>query len=62
MTDKAKYGRRNVPKMLAEWNALRAACRGHGTPDIQDALDQCEEWIDFAFASQPTSAKIGGGA
>ena len=55
MTD-AKYGRRNVPKMIREWDALRAAIRAEGTPLIQDALDQVEEHIDYAYR------KIGGDA
>jgi hypothetical protein len=45
----ARYGNRKVPKMYAEFNTLRAAIRAEGTPAIQAALDDCEEWIDFAF-------------
>ena len=47
--DPRRYGRRKVTKMYAEWNRMREVCRAEGTPAIQDALDDCEEWIDFAF-------------
>lgn len=45
----AKYGRRNVAKMIREWDVLRHAIRAEGTPLIQDALDQVEEHIDYAY-------------
>lgn len=54
MTDKAKYGRRDISKMLAQWNAHRAVCRAEGTPGVQSTLEPCEEWIDFAL--QPPAA------
>jgi hypothetical protein len=56
MTEHAKYGRRNVPKMIREWDALRQTIRSDGSPSIQSALDQVEEHIDYAYRadlSQP---------
>jgi len=48
-----KYGRRNVPKMYAEINVLRAAIRLEGSAAIQAAWDAVEEHIDFAYAAPP---------
>jgi hypothetical protein len=45
----AKYGNRNVPKMIREWRALADLCRAEGTPAIQDALDKVEQHIDYAY-------------
>lgn len=45
-----RYGRRLVSNMLKEWNALRAAVASQDMEKIQSAFDDCEEWIDFAFA------------
>jgi hypothetical protein len=50
-----RYGRRKISKMLKEWNRLREAVRGGDIERIQDAFDDCEEWVDFAFG------KSGGG-
>ena len=47
--DAAKYGRRNVQKMIRQWDAHRAACRAEGTQAIQDTLDAMEEHIDYAY-------------
>ncbi len=51
------YGRRNISKMLTEWRRLADACRAEGTPAIQAALDDCEEWIDFAFPPKAETAQ-----
>ena len=51
MSAPAKYGRRNVPKMYDQINALRAAIRAEGSPAIQAAWDAVEEHIDFAYAA-----------
>lgn len=57
-----KYGRRNVAKMIREWDALRQAIRGEGTPAIQTALDQVEEHIDYAYradlAAVPAQVRV----
>jgi hypothetical protein len=45
----ARYGNRNVPKMIREWRALADLCRAEGTPAIQDALDKVEQHIDYAY-------------
>jgi hypothetical protein len=45
----AKYGNRNVTKMIREWRALADLCRQEGTPAIQDALDKVEQHIDYAY-------------
>ena len=34
-----------VETMLRDWQRLRDAIRQHGTPEIQDAWDDCERWI-----------------
>lgn len=47
----AKYGNRNVPKMIRQIDALRKAIRAEGTPAIQDAWDAVEEHIDYAYRS-----------
>lgn len=47
--DAAKYGRRNVQKMIRQWDAHRTACRAEGTQAIQDTLDAMEEHIDYAY-------------
>ena len=44
-----RYGNRKIVKMYNEMNRLRAAIQREGTPAIQAAWDDCEEWIDFAF-------------
>lgn len=44
-----RYGRRDVPKMIAQIDALRKAIRAEGTPAIQDAWDAVEEHIDYAY-------------
>ena len=49
----ARYGNRNIVKMYAQINALRAAIRAEGTPAIQTTWDAVEEHIDFAY--QPVS-------
>ena len=49
MGEAQKYGNRNVPKMIAEWDAHRKACRAEGTPAIQAAWDAVEEHIDYAY-------------
>jgi hypothetical protein len=48
----AKYGNRNVPKMIREIDTLRAAIRAEGTPAIQDAWDRVEQHIDYAYGAQ----------
>lgn len=48
-----KYGNRNVPKMIAEIEALRQAIRAEGTPAIQDAWDRVETHIDYAYRAEP---------
>ncbi len=62
MTEPQKYGRRNVPKMYAQINTLRAAIQAEGTPAIQEAWDKVEEHIDFAYRGaevQPTALRDG---
>ena len=48
----AKYGNRNVTKMIREWRALADLCRAEGTPAIQDALDRVEQHIDYAYGAK----------
>ena len=50
----AKYGNRNVPKMIGQIDTLRHAIRQEGTPAIQDAWDKVEEHIDFAYRADVT--------
>lgn len=45
----AKYGNRNVAKMIRQVDDLRRAIRSEGTPLIQEAWDKVEEHIDFAY-------------
>lgn len=45
----AKYGNRNVPKMIRQIDELRKAIRAEGTPALQEAWDAVEEHIDFAY-------------
>ena len=49
MTAPAKYGNRNIPKMIRQIDELRRAIRSEGTPAIQEAWDKVEEHIDFAY-------------
>lgn len=50
MTQVEKYGNRRVSKMYHQWNKLRDAIRtGASREEVESALDDCEEWIDFAF-------------
>lgn len=50
MEDQARYGQRKVSKMYAQWDRLRKAIRNaEPHENVEDALDKCEEWIDFAF-------------
>lgn len=49
MTTPERYGNRNVPKMIREWDAHRQVCRAEGTPAIQATLDAVEEHIDYAY-------------
>ena len=53
-----KYGNRNVPKMIAEIEALRKAIRAEGTPAIQDAWDRVESHIDYAYRADLSQAAI----
>lgn len=46
----ARYGRRKISRMLAEWNRLREAVHREGTPAVLAAFEACEEWVDFAYA------------
>jgi len=55
----AKYGNRNVPKMIAEVEVLRKAIRAEGTPAVQDAWDAVEEHIDYAYR-RDTDQREGG--
>lgn len=48
-----KFGRRNVPKMIAQMDELRKAIRAEGTPRIQDIWDKMEEHIDYAYRFIP---------
>ena len=52
----AKYGRRNIPKMYAQINALRRAIAAEGTPAIQDAWGAVEEHVDYAYSDAPAIA------
>lgn len=52
-----KYGGRNVPKMIRQWDELRKAIRAEGTPLIQGLLDQVEQHIDYAYRFIPPSEK-----
>lgn len=49
MADRARYGRRRIDRMLAEWQALRQ----HPVDPVatQAAFDACEEWVDWAFGA-----------
>lgn len=49
MTATAKYGRRNVAKMIREIETLRQSIRAEGTPAVQAAWDAVEEHIDYAY-------------
>ena len=49
MTTPAKYGNRNVPKMIRQIDDLRKIIRAEGTPAIQAAWDTVEEHIDYAY-------------
>lgn len=57
MTAPAKYGRRNVPKMIAQIDALRQAIRAEGTPAVQAAWDAVEEHIDYAYRADQDSQR-----
>lgn len=48
----ARYGRRNVGKMIRDIDALRQAIRAEGTPRIQEAWDRVEEHIDYAYRKE----------
>jgi len=48
-----KYGRRNVTKMIAQVQTLRAAIQAEGTEAIQDAWGAVEEHIDYAYRVGP---------
>ena len=52
----AKYGRRNIPKMYEQINALRRAIAAEGTPAIQDAWGAVEEHVDYAYSDAPAIA------
>lgn len=49
MTPPTKYGNRNVAKMYAQINTLRAAIRLEGSPAIQAAWDAIEPHVDFVY-------------
>jgi hypothetical protein len=52
MPNDETYGTRSVPVMIAQMNELRRLIRAEGTPAIQDAWDQVEEHIDFAYRKE----------
>lgn len=56
MSAPAKYGTRNVPKMIRQVEVLRQAIAAEGTPAIQDAWDAVEEHIDYAYRADATAA------
>lgn len=60
-TDNPRYGRRRIDRMLAEWNAHRAAVASGDIERIQTTFDACEEWIDFAFGASTTAKSPGPG-
>lgn len=41
-----RYGKTRLSKIRKAVNELRAAIRAQGTPDIQDAWDRLEPWLD----------------
>ena len=45
----AKYGRRNVPKMIRQVDKLRHIIASEGSPAIQEAWGDVEEHIDYAY-------------
>lgn len=51
MTERERYGRRRIDRMLKEWNALREAVASGNPEATQAAFDACEEWVDFAFGA-----------
>lgn len=57
-TDPTRYGNRKISKMMAQWRKLAELCRSEGSPAIQDALDDCETWIDFAFGQQKEESDV----
>ena len=56
----AKYGNRNVSKMIGQIDTLRHSIRQEGTPAIQDAWDKVEEHIDFAYRADVDAAHRAG--
>ena len=44
MTTPERYGRRKVSRMLAEWNAHRAAVASGDMAAIQATFDACVPW------------------
>ena len=56
----AKYGNRNVPKMIGQMQTLRAAIAAEGTPAIQNAWGAVEEHIDFAYRGDLDAAHRAG--
>ena len=55
----ARYGNRNVPKMIRQIDDLRKAIRAEGTPAIQEAWDSVEEHIDYAYRGVTATQKQG---
>ena len=45
----ARYGNRNVPKMIRQVDTLRQLIRAKGVPEIQAAWDDIEPHIDYAY-------------
>lgn len=48
---KPRYGNVRIVKLRAAVNTLRKAIQKEGTPDIQDAWDRCEPWVDGIFTT-----------
>lgn len=44
-----KYGNRSVVKMYNKINNLRKLIRAEGSPAIQEAWEQVEQFIDIVF-------------
>lgn len=51
----ARYGKTRISKIKAAVDNLRSAIRSSGTPEIQDAWDRFEPWVDVVFGRPATS-------
>ena len=51
----ARYGRRRIATMYADWLDMTRAMSEGDMVSAQDAFDRCQEWVDWCFGAASES-------